>query len=81
MFCSKGGSGIQRQCQQLSEWAVMREVVWCLMCPVSAHVFVANQKGQFSVREGITLCSLTPVSFALSVTWDYLAQFTEHLLY
>ncbi|XP_045119977.1 gamma-tubulin complex component 5-like [Portunus trituberculatus] len=59
----KSGSGIQRQCQQLSEWAVMREVVWCLMCPVSSHVFVVNQRGQFNVKEGITLCSLTPAAF------------------
>lgn len=58
----EGGSGIHRQCQQLSEWAVMREVVWSLMCPVSSHVFVTNQKGQFSVRRGITLSSLTPAA-------------------
>ena len=61
---SEGGTrGTLTQChQRVSEWSVMREVVWSLMCPVSTHVFISNKEGQFRVREGITLPSLTPVS-------------------
>lgn len=54
------GSGERQCCQQLSEWSVMREVVWSLMCPVSSYVFVSSEEGRFSVREGVTISSLTP---------------------
>lgn len=54
--------GLRGLSQQLSEWAVMREVLWVLLCPVPSHIFILNSKGLFALKPNITLASLTPVS-------------------
>ncbi|XP_063606655.1 gamma-tubulin complex component 5-like [Penaeus indicus] len=46
--------------QQLSEWAVMRETVWVLMCPSASHIFQHNADQGFVVHPEITIPSLTP---------------------
>lgn len=73
----EGGGGASRQWQQLSEWAVMREVVWSLMCPVSTHVFLTTPDGKFTVRGGITLPSLTHA--ATRSMLEYVCQPLMHL--
>ncbi|XP_027211363.2 gamma-tubulin complex component 5 [Penaeus vannamei] len=49
-----------RGSQQLSEWAVMRETVWVLMCPSTSHIFQYNADQGFVVHPEITIPSLTP---------------------
>ncbi|KAG7171532.1 Gamma-tubulin complex component 5-like [Homarus americanus] len=52
--------GLRGLCQHLSEWAVMREVLWVFLCPVPAHIFILNSKGSFILKSNVTIASLTP---------------------
>ncbi|XP_071532789.1 gamma-tubulin complex component 5 [Panulirus ornatus] len=52
--------GLRGLSQHLSEWAVMREVLWALLCPVPSHIFILNSKGLFALKPNVTLASLTP---------------------
>ncbi|XP_064087424.1 gamma-tubulin complex component 5-like [Macrobrachium nipponense] len=49
----------EERSQLLSEWVVMREVLWVLMCPVSSYIFQQNEKGDFVMKNKMTLPSLT----------------------
>ncbi|XP_066974423.1 gamma-tubulin complex component 5-like isoform X1 [Macrobrachium rosenbergii] len=49
----------EERSQLLSEWVVMREVLWVLMCPVSSYIFQQNEKGDFIMKNKMTLPSLT----------------------
>ena len=64
-FCYREEAKRGERSQQLSEWVVMRELVWVLMCPVTSHLFQRNEKGDFIVKGRVTLPSLTQVSFSL----------------
>ncbi|XP_068217820.1 gamma-tubulin complex component 5-like [Palaemon carinicauda] len=53
----------EEKSQLLSEWVVMREVIWMLMNPVSAHIFQLNEKGDFVMENKVTIPSLTRGAF------------------
>lgn len=61
-LCNRETKCGSRGSQQLSEWAVMRETVWVLMCPSTSHIFQYNADQGFVVHPEITIPSLTPVS-------------------
>nr|XP_045606882.1 gamma-tubulin complex component 5-like [Procambarus clarkii] len=64
--------GLRGLCQHLSEWSVMREVLWVLLCPVPSYVFILNKKGSFTLKPNISLASLTPG--ATSRLLEYLCE-------
>ncbi|XP_069937273.1 gamma-tubulin complex component 5 isoform X3 [Cherax quadricarinatus] len=64
--------GLRGLYQHLTEWEVMREVLWVLLCPVPSHIFILNKKGSFTLKQNISLGSLTPG--ATSSLLEYLCE-------
>lgn len=59
---------------KLSEWVVMREILWMLLKPSPAVLFYINQEGKLAVNQDITVSSLSKAAFH-----TYLEKFCEPL--